>query len=542
MKSNLKRPNPNSFIKALLLGVLFSSFLASCNKDTSSAVDLPSGDATLSIDVAGIDDEDDGGKESRASVSKTSVMSSVEGEILNSKEVSFEGLDAIVSTSKGLKGEKRVVVANSKTGKSSSEKRAFMMVPGVNYRILLYLNGTFVKSIAAQSGVATHVEVQKDVEYDWYAFSFNSVYPIPDVSNTGAPTIDSETDRPLLYASGKVMVTGEGVVDKPLRIQFAHRTARVSAEISARGLFAGIQSVEATFENPDYIKKGTLNLLTGQYDNISPVALGNLNFVSSTTAAKDTLKVVQYYTAGQGTGSQIKINVKTLTLKLDKGDTRVFSNLAFSDNLDLNWGYRRHMFLDLIETPVTVAGVKWGRANLYFSRADRAYRFRHQITASYGRDTDEEYWNFKAPFPDGTIGAKDPCTLVYPFNKWRMPTGPEVRALIAVKDGNRNLQPDYVEYNGTGTAAPYPSNKLRVNKMGFNHVIIGEILGTLTEDLTNGYFWANETGFLGGALTGVSCYRVSDSKEFGLVGDYVWLHNALSSWGGRENVRCVRNE
>ncbi|GEM_PF-2466681 len=540
MKSNLKRPNPNSFIKALLLGVLFSSFLASCNKDTSSAVDLPSGDATLSIDVAGIDDEDDGGKESRASVSKTSVMSSVEGEILNSKEVSFEGLDAIVSTSKGLKGERRVVVADNKTGKSSSEKRAFMMVPGVNYRILLYLNGTFVKSIAAQSGVATHVEVQKDVEYDWYAFSFNSVYPIPDVSNTGAPTIDSETDRPLLYASGKVMVTGEGVVDKPLRIQFAHRTARVSAEISARGLFAGIQSVEATFENPDYIKKGTLNLLTGQYDNISSVALGNLNFVSSTTAAKDTLKVVQYYTAGQGTGSQIKINVKTLTLKLDLGDTRVFSNLTFSDNLDLNWGYRRHMFLDLIETPLTVNGVKWARTNLYFSQADRAYRFRHQIHDPYNRST-EEYWNYKAPFPNGTIGAQDPCTLVYPINKWRMPNGDEIDNLIGVKDSRRTLHADYVEYTATGTAAPYPSNKLRINKMGYYNIALG-IFGLLSDDKQDGYFWSTDTGFLGGAITGVNGYRVSDNREFLVTGDYVYKHHALSSWGGTENVRCVRNE
>ncbi|VTP97264.1 Uncharacterised protein [Sphingobacterium daejeonense] len=123
---------------------------------------------------------------------------------------------------------------------------------------------------------------------------------------------------------------------------------------------------------------------------------------------------------------------------------------------------------------MTVNGIKWARTNLYFSQADRAYRFRHQIHDPYNRST-EEYWNFKAPFPNGTIGAQDPCTLVYPKNKWRMPNGDETRNLIDVKDSRRTLNADYVEYTATGTAAPYPSNKLRINKMGYLQYCIGDI-------------------------------------------------------------------
>ncbi len=539
MKSNLKKPHANSFIKALLLGVLFSSLFASCNKDTNSAVDLPTGDATISIDVAGVNDEEEG--EKKTSVSKSAMNSIGYGEILSSKEVSYEGLDAVVSTRIDQKRDSRSIVANNrKNNASNSELRAAVMTPGIKYRLLLYLNGTFVKSVAAESGVASHVEVSKDVEYNWYAFSYNSTDDIPDVSNTSAPTVESKVDKPLLYASGTVMVTGEGVVDKPLRVQFAHRTARVGAEISARGAFAGIESVTSSFASSDYIKKGNLNLLTGQYESLSTVDVGNLNFTQFSAATKDTIKVAYYYTAGQGANSAIKVNVQALTLKLDLGDTRVFTNMQFSDNVDLSWGYRRTVFLDLIESPLTVNGIKWARTNLYFSQADRAYRFRHQIHDPYNRST-EEYWNYKAPFPNGTIGAQDPCTLVYPINKWRMPNGDEIDNLIGVKDSRRTLHADYVEYTATGTAAPYPSNKLRINKMGYYNIALG-IFGLLSDDKQDGYFWSTDTGFLGGAITGVNGYRVSDNREFLVTGDYVYKHHALSSWGGTENVRCVRNE
>lgn len=63
--------------------------------------------------------------------------------------------------------------------------------------------------------------------------------------------------------------------------------------------------------------------------------------------------------------------------------------------------------------------------------------------------------------------------------------------------------------------------------------------GYLDQD---GYFWVNETGIFGGALTGVNNYRVSDTREFLVTGDYVFEHWAQSSWGGAENIRCVRNE
>ncbi|VTP97262.1 hypothetical protein [Sphingobacterium daejeonense] len=82
--------------------------------------------------------------------------------------------------------------------------------------------------------------------------------------------------------------------------------------------------------------------MTGQYESLSTVDVGNLNFTQFSAATKDTIKVAYYYTAGQGVNSAIKVNVQALTLKLDLGDTRVFTNMQFSDNVDLSWGYRKN--------------------------------------------------------------------------------------------------------------------------------------------------------------------------------------------------------
>lgn len=539
----------NLHTKLLFTVCMFSLVFVGCRRGADDVVENLTGDAFLNIQVDGINEvttavDPDAlnadNSELKASVAKTKISRT------NLVKKSFEGFDANI-TLKNERSENKVI-ASSKRSSSTGESKAAVntmspMPTGNTYKILLYKNGTYVKTVSAVSGTLIQVEVEKNILYDWYAYTFNTADPLPDVTSTSNPTIESVVDKPLLYSSGTVQVTGEGIVNKPLRLEFNHRTSRVGAEINARGVFAGLQSISASFAGTDYVKKGTLNLLTGQYENINAVNVGQLTFSNFSAATKDTIKVAYYYTAGQEALAPVTVNVQSLVLKLDKGDTRTFSTpFQYSNNLNsMEWGNRLTSAIDLVESPLTVAGVEWARANLYFSEADRAYRFRHQIEASYGRNGNEEYWNFKAPFPDGVIGSQDPCTRVYPLNTWRMPNRDEVQALVAVKDGTRTLVPDYVEYNATGTGSPYPSNRLRINKMGYFNLILG-IFG-VNEDGINGYFWSSETGFLGGLGTGVFCYRVSDNTQFPFnAGDRVWEHHALSSWGGTLNVRCVRDK
>ena len=543
MKLYQKMSN-TSLIRFCVLGVISLGLMTSCDKNAGAGDGADSGAAaSLSIQVEGIENEIDT-KGSKASNSRSSSQLPIG--VLEEKDVTYKEFDAIVRLQEDQVAGDRTVsnnqVAKGTAGKSAT--KALAMDPGIKYRLLLYKDGKFVTSLHAQSGVASRVEVVKGEEYTWYAYSYNTTDNIPDVANPAAPVIESAVDKPLLYAKGTVTVTGAGNVDKPLLVRFAHRTSKIGAELSARGMFAGLESITANFAGTDYIQKGTLNVLTGQYESMTAVDVGNLVFTNFSVKTKDTIKVASYYTAAQTPIPAMTVNVQTFTIKLDKVyngvGTRTFSTpFQFSMDLpDMTWGHRLTSAMDLIESAVTVNGIRWSRANLYFSGADRAYRFRHQIEPIYGR-VEEEYWNFKAPFPNGTIGGQDPCTRVYPLGKWKMPNRDETSKLISQDGSNRQLTGDYVEYVATGTAAPYPSNKMRVNKMGYFHVI-GGIFG-VNEDGSNGYFWTSETGFLGGAFTGVFSYRVSDDRKNGILGgDYVWEHWAASSWGGTLNTRCIR--
>ena len=547
MKLYQKISNTN-LIRFCVLGVFSLGLLASCDKNSNTGDAADSGAAaSLSIQVEGIDNEIGiDPKAIKASNSRSS--SQLASGVLEEKDVTYKEFDAIVRLQEDKVAGDRTVsnnqIAKGTAGKTAT--KALAMDPGIKYRLLLYKDGKFVTSLHAQSGVASRVEVVKGEAYSWYAYSYNTTDNIPDVANPAAPVIESAVDKPLLYASGTVTVTGAGNVDKPLLVRFAHRTSKIGAELSARGMFAGLESITANFAGTDYIQKGTLNVLTGQYESMSAVDVGNLVFTNYSVKTKDTIKVASYYTAAQTPIPAMTVNVQSFTIKLDKvyngvGNRTFSTPFQFSMDLpDMTWGHRLTSAMDLIESAVTVNGIRWSRANLYFSEADRAYRFRHQIEPIYGR-VEEEYWNFKAPFPNGTIGGQDPCTRVYPLGKWKMPNRDETSRLISQdQDGvNRQLTGDYVEYVATGTAAPYPSNKMRVNKMGYFHVI-GGIFG-VNEDGSNGYFWTSETGFLGGALTGVYTYRVSDDRKNGIFGgDYVWEHVAASSWGGTLNTRCIR--
>lgn len=535
----------NIRIPLTILTIVF--FIMGCKKGSEDVVENLSGDAYLSIKVEGIKEVVEDPATMLATGRTDELKANSKRTTVGKKNLlrkSFPGFDADIQL-KNETLENKVVSSSKKSSSSSNFKAAALpnipMAQGTKYKILLYKAGGYVKTVSAVAGTLIKVEVEKNVEYNWYAYTYNTADDLPEVANTANPVIESLTDKALYYASGTVMVTGEGVVNKPLNLEFDHRTSRVGIEISARGMFAGIQTIQATLASNTYVKKGVLNLLTGQYESINTVDVGPLTFSSISAATKDTIKVAYYYTAGQEAITPFVVNVQSITLKLDKGDTRTFSTgFQYSNNLStMTWGNRMTSAIDLVESPLTVAGVEWARANLYFSSADKAYRFRHQISSSYGR-VDEEYWNFKAPFPNGTIGAQDPCTRVYPLNTWRMPSRSETEALIDVTAG-RTLDPDYVEYAATGTGAPYPSNRLRINKMGYFNVVLG-IFG-VNEDGDNGYFWTSETGIFGGLVTGVYCYRVSDDKKNGILGgDNVWLHTALSSWGGSENIRCVRNK
>src|SRR5690606_38760037 len=317
MKSYLKISN-TSLVRFCVLGVVALGLMASCDKRAESGGGGSGASASRCIKVGGIGNEVDiAPKGMKASNSKTSTQ--LASGVLEEKDVTYKEFDAVVRLQQDqVEGDR--TVSNSQVAKSNgkSATKAIAMDRGVKYRLLLYKDGKFITSLHAESGVASHVEVVKNEEYQWYAYSYNSTDNIPDVANPAAPVIESVVDKPLLYASGTVTVTGAGNVDKPLLVKFAHRTARIGAELSARGMFAGLESITANFAGTDYIQKGTLNVFTGQYENTSAVDVGNLTFTNYSVATKDTIKVAYYYTAAQTPIVPMTVNVQSFTIKLDK--------------------------------------------------------------------------------------------------------------------------------------------------------------------------------------------------------------------------------
>src|SRR5690606_34227506 len=98
----------------------------------------------------------------------------------------------------------------------------------------------------------------------------------------------------------------------------------------------------------------------------------------------------------------------------------------------------------------------------------------------------EEFWEYRSSFPTSAANQQDPCTRVYPLNKWRMPTKTETKVL-ADRTSGRNLQPDYVDYDAVGVAAPYQGNKVRILKLGYFMTLLGPM-----DYRNDGYFWTHD--------------------------------------------------
>ncbi len=520
--------------------VLFAIY--SCDKSTIQEQINPEDMTDLIVSVGGVEEvfmQDEEPMASAALLNREGIQSQSKPQVQ-----SLESYDVVSELIKAPIAQGKVVLASRSTPEQgiANAAKALAMDPGMKYRLLLYMSdGKFAGSYHLASGTETKIDVVKGHPYTWIAYSYNSTDDVADVADHNNPKIPTIPGKEMLYATGSITVSGPGQVNKPLRVYFLQKLGRVGVQLHARGMFAGIRSANVTLGSDSYFKMGTVNLKTGEIENLQPYTVsGPLNFQNLETDSKDTIKVAYFYTADMAAIPNFEYTLNSFVLNLDDNSTRTFTSPAsFSYNISPSVGISKIANLNMLESPLTVAGVRWARTNLYFSYADRAYRFRHKIGFEYPRG-EEDYWNFKAPFPDGTIGKQDPCTRVYPLNVWRMPNRDEIQKLVAVDASSlRTLNNDYVEYVATGVAAPYPSNKLRINKFGFLHVIAG--LFTVSGEKTDGYFWSSETGFLGGAMSGVYGYRVSDNLNVPLFGENVWEYWAISSWGGKENIRCVRN-
>ncbi|MCL7986349.1 hypothetical protein M8998_00180 [Sphingobacterium sp. lm-10] len=136
------------------------------------------------------------------------------------------------------------------------------MQQGVKFWIALYNTTTkrYEHSVQGTSGTPLSLAIVRGQDYEWWAYSYNSTESIPEV-NPENPIIETTTDKPLLYAKGKINFSNSG--DNRLAILFINQLKQIRIDVDTRGLFGDIETANVSFLD-DYIKTAEFNLYNGQ--------------------------------------------------------------------------------------------------------------------------------------------------------------------------------------------------------------------------------------------------------------------------------------
>lgn len=196
-------------------------------------------------------------------------------------KISFEGSNS------GLyeNGLKRKLAAN------------IPMEDGIKYMILIYNNvtGDFVTSALGTAGQAIKIPVHGNINYKWYAYSYNTTTDITVPVNKVVPTIPTPTDSDLLYTSGIVNVGGPA--DYPISILFEHKLSLIQVELDYDRMFAQMRDYDLEFANTTFLNKGTFNLLNGSTTDIVPYTITSLNDHLIDDPTGEKIKVAKFYVA-----------------------------------------------------------------------------------------------------------------------------------------------------------------------------------------------------------------------------------------------------
>lgn len=559
-----------NYIPKIAVAILFvfaGQLFQSCSKN--KAEDEVPGDTRLdgkiSVKVLGIDEDDDvavinpkGNVASKSAARETGTTPR--------KIITYPGFDAVVSVERDVLKQPNIAIGNVPKGISSTSDLLAVsaMANNVKYRLLLYkTDGTFVSSTPLVSGTAGAVDVAKGTAYNWYAISYNNTDDVPDVADHANPTLALPGGKDALYASGSITIPANGPDgNSPLGITFKHSLARIAVELNTMGMFADINTAAVAVSGL-VVKTGTINLKTGALSNlVNYTQTVNYASFSDVLAPYHDAKVAYIYTADVASAS-LTVTLTNLALDIDNSTVRSFATLlgatpsVFTFNVTPQLGRSYRALVNLVESPLTVAGVKWARANLYNPGGHNPYRFHHTYAATNQRDS---YFSFKGIVSAdyGTNG--DPCSLVYPAGIWRQASEPDFRLLV----GGGLLPPAaqpfttgtaggirFIEYTATGVAAPYPSTRLHFNYNG-EGVGLALVAGIIQLNFNGTYgasaqIWTGTSGLNLLGLVGVGAWDYSVNT--GILGTSAALGVSLlnvSAIGldviktNFKNVRCVR--
>lgn len=314
------------------LTILFSILLtfSSCSKKIDDGDQI--GDlTTLTVEVGGLSLPEEGSKTKTKSMSITPQQTHNGEDILQKRLlqdgdfhmrlVAAESSDKSFANSKSYSSRPFELIKQASASRSTLNPLAadIQMNPGVKYVFILQNTTTrgLEHVVLGESNKQLLLDIVKGQEYNWYAYSYNNEDDIP-LPNRSTPQAQTYTDKPLLYASGRAKRTGIG--NENVKITFKHQLKKVQVHIDTRGIFGDILSHAAQFEESDYIKTGTFNLLDGTFSNLTTVPVTTLNMVDAIQGLPQ-VKIDQYYSADV-TRNTYKVKVTDLTVSQPDGTTK----------------------------------------------------------------------------------------------------------------------------------------------------------------------------------------------------------------------------
>lgn len=542
----------NWTIASLALLLVGSGTFSSCSKDKEHVEETAKVEGTkLMLNVSGI-------VESQPISTKGSQAKVAASNSGNNKVLEFPEFDAVLQTDNNIpfKAAQSLTKAASTSGSST---RAAAIENGVKYRLYLFSqDGTqLISSEQFIAGTQGTIDVTQGTTYKWVALSYNTTDDVPAITPTNTK-ISLPGGKDILYTSGEVSVpTGGSSVNVPINIMFNHKFARLGIELNTQGMFANMTGAKVAVAG---IKTASIDVANGALSDLV-AADHEIPFVDfkDINALYQDAKIAYTYTADPAavTGG-IKVNVSNLALKIDDNSTRQFSAtpVNFSFNITPVLGNSHRLLVNLIESPLTVEGTRWARQNIYYQAGHNPYRFHHTYAHSNARNT---YFSFKGLVPDQFGVNSDPCAQVYPTGVWRQASESDFRKLTGLLGiggkqttyGSVNNR-GYFEYDASGTAAPYPSNKLHFNFNGGSDSF-AFVNGILQINLANygnrAELWTGTSGVNLGGLFGFGAwYYHADRGAFNIHNDDLTASLLNVSVIGVDlvetqlkNVRCVRN-
>lgn len=255
------------------------------------------------------------------------------------------------------------------------------------------------------------------------------------------------------------------------------------------------------------------------------------------------------------------------------GDSNIFENVSYTiPTFTPQLGKRYRIALTLVMSAKVIGDestgitpvVHWARGNLYLHTSGN-FRFRvYGASHVYGTVSTSspfttsvaagEFFNWKALTAEsntvvGTLTSQDPCALVYPTGRWKMPTAAEALILTrtaryyytdgstatvtnVVNSATFNRAARRLEVLYLGTDLPYDTvNRFTLLLFGYRSATSGNYTVTNFSTTTgNGYYWTSEQS---SAANG-TVLRIQEGASSSIRTE------ALSKTTGA-NVRCVRN-